>query len=815
MTPRSLVFTASALGACFLPAAARAAETTGTHTQTRFLDAPPTWVIALLIVPAVVVAVGFVYRRENKEVAPRTRALLAALRMLAFFVLFLVLFRPVRETYVVEQEKSVVPILIDTSSSMRRTDAYADADVTARLANLAGFTGEVGVAAADRIDLVKAMLAREVTDPRRVLTAKNVVRWFGFGDELRSLDGPADAAADASYTRLGSAIADVLSETGSRGERVAEMIVISDGRNNAGLDPAEAATLASLENVRIHTVGVGDPNEPKNVEIKQLKAPDVALVNDDVAFEVVIGSKGYEGRTTTLTLTQKGSSVVLADQPVLLTGRGRDQTEVLYWRPIQDGEYDLEIKIDELPGEQFPDDNARAHHLRVDPEQINVLYVEGYPRWEYRFLMNILLRAKNVKAHCLLLDADKDFIQESSQGLSALTSFPPTKQELLKYDVVILGDVPPRGLMPTFEQSEQALKDLKEFVTLGGGLVCIAGMLDMPRSYVGTPIEDVLPVMLGDFDEEMRIVRDNGSRPFRPTLENSREPHEIARLEQDLDKNRQLWEDPIVGLPPQEWYWPVRKAKAGAEVILRHPENKNQFGAHVLLASTYYPAGRTVFVGFDSTWLWRKYYRDRYTEKFWRGLVRFAALNKLRRTNKRFDLLIDKALYDVNEPVQVSARALDPDFNPMREPSLAVQLLDPDGRQVAIELANVDQDEGRFEGTLRPNQDGVFQVWIEDPAGREPGRLSPRSFRVDFPRHEYENPVLARDVLESIAATTRGTYHGLDQLDRALAAVGGEVVEKRRGDPIRAELWSSWWTLLVFLGLLAAEWMLRKRTNLL
>ena len=77
----------------------------------------------------------------------------------------------------------------------------------------------------------------------------------------------------------------------------------------------------------------------------------------------------------------------------------------------------------------------------------------------------------------------------------------------------------------------------------------------------------------------------------------------------------------------------------------------------MLLASTYYPAGRTVFVGFDSTWLWRKYYRDRYTEKFWRSLVRFAALNKLRKTNKRFDLLIDKALYDVNEPVQVSARA--------------------------------------------------------------------------------------------------------------------------------------------------------------
>ena len=781
----------------------------------RFMDAPPGWIIALVIVPAVTVLVALIYRREGRTAPPKIRALCGVLRGLAFLILFLFLFRPVIETFEVEVEKAVVPILLDGSSSMRRTDAYADEDVATRLASLAGLSSNAQVGETSRLELMRSILGRLSTDPHEVLSERNEVKLYSFGDEVRSLADTDDLRAEGHYTRLGTAIAEVLAEFGSRGRRIGEMIVLSDGRNNSGLDPTEAAARAALDGVRILTVGVGDPNEPKNVEIKSVRAPDVALVNDDVAFEVVISSKGFEGRVSSLVLRMKGSEEVLASHEVTLPQDGRDQNVVLFWRPEREGEFDLEISIIALSGEQFLDDNLRAHHLRVDPEEIKVLYVEGYPRWEYRFLKSILLRSKNLKAQCLLLDADKDFIQESSDGIPALISFPPEKRDLFEYDVVILGDVDPYRITNSVEQSEQAQRHLKEFVELGGGLIMIAGVLDSPRAYVGTPLEDVLPVVLGDADETRRLGNADFLQPFRPQLENPLDPHEVVRLEKDLKRNRALWEDAEVGLPPQEWYYPVRKAKGGAEVMLRHPVNANQFGKHVLMASTFYPTGRTMFIAFDSTWLWRRFYGDRYTERFWRAAIRYVALNKLRRTNKRFELLTDKSLYDIHEAVQISARVRDVDFNPLSTDSLEVQLADEDGRITPIELANVHPEEGLFEGTIRMSLPGNYQVWLEDPAGRETGRQSPKSFRVQVPRHEWENPVLARDTLEAIASATKGQYFGLDQLEEALEAVEGDVRERPKGEPTREELWSSYSSLLAFLALLSAEWILRKKYNLI
>ncbi len=813
VTATSLLASLAAAAAAPL-ASAQEAETREVTTF-KFLDAPPTWVIALVIVPAIIALCTFVYRREGEGGAPAgARAACGVLRGLAFVALFLFLFRPVLETHEVEIEKSVVPILLDGSSSMRRSDAYADGEVADRLARTSGLGDAARVSETTRIDLMKEILARPETDPAKVLADRNEVRYYSFGDEIRSLAETGDLRAEGHYTRLGTAIAEVQAEFASRGRRVSEMLVLSDGRSNSGLDPAEAAARAALDGIRIVTVGVGDPNEPKNIAIQSVRAPDVALVNDDVAFEVVISADGYEGRVTSLVLRPKGSEEVLASVEVTLPRDGRDLNEVLFWRPEREGEYDLEVVVVALGGEQFLDDNVRAHHLRVDPEEIRVLYVEGYPRWEYRFLKNILLRAKNMRAQCLLLDADQDFIQESTEGLPALTRFPPDKKALFEYDVVILGDVDPYRIAPNVEESERTLALLKEFVEIGGGLIMVAGVLDNPRAYVGTPLEDVLPVVLGDGEEERMLRSEGYIQPFRPRLESPLDPHEVVRLEKDLRKNRLLWEDPEVGLPPQEWYYPVRKPKGGAEVMLRHPTNENQFGRHVLMASTFYPSGRTLFLAFDSTWLWRRFYGDRYTERFWRASIRYVALNKIRRTNKRFELLTDKSLYDINEAIQVSARIRDVDFDPLARETFAVQLEDEQGRSTPIDLSNVDPDEGLFEGTLRLGLPGQYQVWLEDWTGREPGRLSPKSFRVEVPQHEWENPVLARDTLESIAEATKGAYFGLDAFADALGDVEGEVRERPKGEPTRNELWSSWPALLAFLAFLAAEWILRKRANL-
>ena len=84
---------------------------------------------------------------------------------------------------------------------------------------------------------------------------------------------------------------------------MAGVIVITDGRNNRGmLKPEQVAEAAGLKDIPIYTVGVGNPEEPKDIALVNLEAREVVLVNDKVTFNFMIRSRGYEGENVTATL---------------------------------------------------------------------------------------------------------------------------------------------------------------------------------------------------------------------------------------------------------------------------------------------------------------------------------------------------------------------------------------------------------------------------------------------------------------------------------------------------------------------------------
>ena len=89
------------------------------------------------------------------------------------------------------------------------------------------------------------------------------------------------------------------------------------------------------------------------------------------------------------------------------------------------------------------------------------------------------------------------------------------------------------------------------------------------------------------------------------------------------------------------------------------------------------------------------------------------------------------------------------------------------------------------------------------------------SFSVAVPRLESENPVLDRVLLSDISRATGGRYLDLGDSRRLLDFLGDRERTRRLGRPKRRDLWSTWWALLLFTGIFAAEWILRKRLNLL
>jgi hypothetical protein len=622
------------------------------------------------------------------------------------------------------------------------------------------------------------------------------------------LHGGADPARGASAA--GDALGHALSEL--RHRQLTTLVLITDGQSNSGRDPVELAAAAAADGIAVHAVAVGNPAEPKNVALLGVDAPDLAMVEETVTVAVSLSARGFEGEPGELVVIDRAGGAELARHDFTLSARGGQQSETLFFKPTREGEHQLEVRFTQKPGEQFTDDNVRNVALRVQPEVIKVLYVEGRPRWQYRYLKDILLRAPNVRAQCLLQSAAADFIQESTKDVPALTRFPPTRKDLFQYDVVILGDIAPDDLDKGFlsrPTTMDLLSELQEFVELGGGLIMVAGQLHAPRDFRDTPIADILPVEIGDQEEERAAVQDRDR--FRPHLPDWELPHRIVALENEPKLNQRLLEDDAVGLPGMWWYAPVRRPKPGAEVILVHPSNANRFGPHVLMAATRVPAGRTLWIGFDETWRWRMPLGDRYTERFWRAAIRDVALQKLRSSDKRFDLRTDKERYVLGEPIEVAVRVYDEDFRKSRDERQIVHV--QRGDRAVEEIVAERTEDGEYARTLRADAPGTIKLWLED-AAQGSKRLSQRTVEVQVPMLEFINPSLDRPRLESVAAAGGGRCVGLDELPRLLESIAGDPHRV----PIRTEqreVWDRWEVLAAVMALLTLEWILRKRANLL
>jgi uncharacterized membrane protein len=759
-------------------------------TRVQFVNMPPVWVLALVIAPLTVLFVRWLYRGERMT---SRRWIPAALRAASIALLIVFLMHPVRLHQKVSIERPVAVALLDDSASLRERDLPD-------LARTLGLPPE-----STRSEVMRAQLA----EPLSKLGERYELLSFAFGDSLRALGDANDLLAADGTTRLGDALAGLAAET--RGRDLSAVLLVTDGRSNAGREALAALSILSGRGVPVHTIGVGNPEIPRDVRIANVTSPEVALAGDTVTLEVSVAARGFPGQPVTIVVTDAVTNRELVREEFTLAeaeaGDATEQVVRIGFVPDVEGDLDMRITVSPHPEERDASNNTERRMMRVEPGRIKVLYVDGYPRYEYRFLKNSLLRFSNMEVQCLLLSASDDFIQESSAGVDRVTRFPDTLEDLLEYHVIIFGDVHPQDLGL---DSEQILENIKAFVEAGGGFLMQAGSRDSPREYAGTPIADILPVLLGDYESEVNAIHDPGE-PFHPVLARPRDPHEVVSLHPDLATNRMLWEEEG-GLAPLTWYYPVAKARQTAEVLLSHPRSANAHGPHVLLATMYYPQGRTAFLSTDETWRWRFRFLETYREPFWKNLIRYLALNKLRRSDYRFDLATDLAAYDIGDRVDVTARVRDSSFRLLVAESVEAQLVRPDGRREVLKLSR--EEDGIFGGALVVSDPGPYRLWLEDPDDLDSGPRSPRIVTASVPSAEHDDPILDEPLLRAMAVATGGRDAHIKDAAKLIAGLDDPVRERAVAEPEREELWAGYPQLLLLVGLLAAEWVVRKRSNL-
>ncbi len=803
-----------------------------TVTQIRWDGAPEAWVVFLVFALIVAFAAACYLLEGRGGNRGWLKMPLTALRALIVIIAVCLLFRPFRAEEQREVKNGFVVLAIDTSRSMGFEDRERNEELRESIAKSLGVTTD-RLRKLDRLERVKTALRADGAKVLHSLAKKNRVRIFTFdstrkrltdiekadesgevgaakpdiGRSMAELDG---IAAEGKSTALGDSLQRILTDL--RSDRVAAVILLTDGRSNGGsLTPVTVAGRFKRKSVPIFAVGVGDPDPPRDLSIDDFRAPDVSLAGDILHGSCLVRAQGYTEPKQVRVRIKLGDLQVAEE--IGEVGGDRTEWEVNFsTKVMRPGEYTLEAIIEPDPDELTADNNRAMRRIRVIDERIRVLYLEAYPRWEYRFLKNALIRDRHMHVQCLNFAFDPGTVQESSPGIKPLTRL-PSREELLKYHVIILGDIKPQANDRQGNKVfwDGALETIKELVKeRGGGLLMISGEQAAPRLYAKTPIADLLPIVI---DESTATIGDF-TRSWRPRLTREGRQSPMLRLEPGEEANRELWDSKLRGF---YWHAPVARGKPQAHVLAVHPRDRNTHGNLPLFAWQRYGSGTCFWLGIDETWRWRAEIGDKYPYKFYGQIIRFLSLQSFTRS-KRFYVTSDKTHYDVGEEVRIRAEIRDPEAL-TADGAIAQQdiLLDsPDGTTQTLNLKGIDGEAGKYQGVFKPVQTGPYRLYVEPGERFGADEVASRVFEVKLPRLELQEPRMDKDGLERIATASGGRFMRLDELSKLAT---GDAISSLE-EPIlvgrtETELWDRPWVFGLFFLVVLLEWIGRKFARML
>lgn len=673
-----------------------------------------------------------------------------------------------------------------------------------------------------------------------------------------------DLAFEGPSTSVGSALRALAREfVGRDDRRLAGVVVVTDGRDNAeGERPldAVAALGKGAEDLRLAAVALGDPRLAKNLRVDKVLAKDEVLVQDEVTFLAQLrqtGFDGVEGVTVELEITQtKGPDHRDFDRPrpvkvdparartiVRLAPSAQPTPAALAARFDEAGDYEVKVRAvlprgphDYAAEDAVVEDDVKVHHLRVLDRTIKVLVVDREMRYETHFLKNVLVREtrtagdpRRIDAHVWVQEYDTEVPQPASRNLTPLKAFPTTRQELFAYDVVVFGDVNWRRLAPTEERSREVLRILKDFVAEGGGLAFVAGESENPTAYLDTPIQDLLPVVARTSDRS-----DDGlprRTPFRVAPTDAGREHPILSvLQTDPERVDRTWRE----REGWEWYWLYRAhggLKPGAFALARvwnapgREFTDDRGDPYVVFAGMGYGKGRVFFSAIDQISRIRISVGDTYYGPFWDETIRWLATYRLRGGNARYKIETDKEAYFVGETAVVKVWAFDRDFKPVRTETLrGLQVEGPDGKPMLTDAdaprKDPDGAEGLYRTTLRLPSSGTYLAYV-DPGERDAGARAEQRFVARFATKEAQDKVPDHDLLAALARATnpagpaeRVLVWAPWQLRTLVDGLESRTTPRqlsRRDEP----LWDNAWPLVLATAILALEWILRKRFQMI
>jgi uncharacterized membrane protein len=723
----------------------------------------PGWTLpAAIAIAAAGLLLLFLRRSGVGRLSRGRRLTLWGIRSALVALLLGMLWQPGIRVSELKPRQNVVAVLVDDTRSM----AFADDGKT-------------------RTEAARELLAGGLLDR---LSDKYQVRLYAFGAGITRLPKLEQLSADKAATHIGASLKAALAEAATL--PVGAMVLLSDGADNAGGIDLDSMAEIRRQRIPIHTIGFGRERFARDAEITGVDAPARSLNGARLAAQVSFRQRGYDRERARIVVRSEGK--ILASREVGMKADGGAQTETVLFSPGTPGPRTIEFSIEGLAEEENPKNNSLRRLVTVESRKPRVLYIEGEPRWDYKFLRRAIDADQSVELVSILRTTQNRIYRQGIRNAAELENgFPAKLEELFAYQGLIIGGVEASYFTTAQQEAIRLFADRR-----GGGVLFLAGRTGLSDGgYHASPLADILPVVLPD--------RKNAFKREPATVELTAAGREsvVTRLDDSAEKNVEKWKK----LPHLANYAEVGAAKPGALVLLETiPSSK---GRYPLLATQNFGRGRVGVFASGGTWRWQMLldHRDPSHATFWQQMLRWLVSD----TPEQVSAATPQQVLSDRTEVPLRAEVRDKEFLPVSDAIVEARIELPDGSAATVPMS------------LDPLAEGVYHAtWPAIPAGGYLAEVTARRGAQELGRDVFnfrrEDGVAEnfgieqnRELLTKLAQETGGKYYtpanAAKLLDEISFSEAGLTVRETR------DLWNMPIVFLLLLALAAAEWLLRRK----
>jgi len=422
------------------------------------------------------------------------------------------------------------------------------------------------------------------------------------------------ATPDGKETLVAGALSRLIENGG--GNRLDKILLVSDGGAHDRADLSNALGLAAAQKIPISTYLVGIDAPPRNAAIAAVQAPRVVRPEAKISVRVDVTLDGFSAdEELSLVVLDEDGKKVLDDVfglPAIYDSSSSESVFVERLLTLDAGlrssSYIMELRSKGEP-EITGEDNRFSIEVEVASSKLRVLFVEGTHVKRTVGLnghalndMELMTRAWDASGEieytCLTPISEYSntpnligvSFQNGEMRQDHSKTFPLTREELFRYDVMLISDVPVGNF------SEEQMEWVVEWVLeRGGGFLMGGGYTTFDVGhYDKTPWERIIPVDMmtygdGFFEKHLSIE-----------IPKSVRSHPIWQIADDPKENDQILDEhtDFTGMNR------VRRAKPGALVMA----TRSGTDGEPVIALQQYGRGRSVAFLPDPNGGWAKYY---------------------------------------------------------------------------------------------------------------------------------------------------------------------------------------------------------------